>query len=255
MTASLTLLLNAAEQRIQFGFVDDDAELVCAQDWAAASQGVELLAPVLADALGRLGFPPAAIARVACVTGPGSFTGLRLALTTASAFGHALGVPLAGINYLELVAEGAPCAPGQAVRVLTRARRGLVYMQDFARDGAGVLHALHDPGVRGVEASLDDLPGTPTVLVGSGLALAPALYAAAPGVLLAPADDATPRWGAFARLAGRATYALRDLDPLYLRASEAEDNLEMLAARRGEDPAKAREVLCRLLTQRPHSVL
>jgi len=60
-----------------------------------------------------------------------------------------------------------------------------------------------------------------------------------------------PSWQGFIRLADRAAYADAELAPLYLRASDAEDNLEMLAERRGDDPGQARVRLRSLLSRTP----
>jgi tRNA threonylcarbamoyl adenosine modification protein YeaZ len=248
-----TLFLNAAGQRLQFGLARDGA-LVFGQDFAAASQGVEMLAPALAAAFTLLDLPFSAIDRIACVTGPGSFTGLRLALATASALHHALRVPLSGINFLELLAEGS-CLLGQAVRVLTPARRNLVYRQDFCRSAAGDgVAPLGDPCVCELRAVLEDLPVSPqypVLVIGSALRRYPEWRdrAASAGCLADPHDR--PSWEAFIRLAGRAAYGEAELAPLYLRASEAEDNLETLAERRGDDPGQARALLQRLLDETP----
>ena len=72
-----TLIMNASEGRIQF-VLEQEGSLACAQEWSAPSKGTELLTPALADAFQRLGIMPSDISRIACVAGPGSFTGLRL---------------------------------------------------------------------------------------------------------------------------------------------------------------------------------
>lgn len=252
----LTLMLNAAEQRLQFGLARD-GELLCGQDWIAASQGVELLTAAFSDALARLRLSPAAVGRIACVIGPGGFTGLRLILATASALHHSLRIPLASINYLELLAASIPAAPGQCVRVLTRARRDLVYAQDFRYMPATGPEPLNSPHVRELHAALESLPDSspfPTLLIGSGVSRHPELHLHTPYARAVPGQGDQPSWDAFVRLAGRAVYMNVELEPMYLRASEAEDNLEMLAERRGDDPSQARVLLQHLLRQPPTDI-
>ena len=98
-----TLIMNASEGRIQF-VLEQEGSLACAQEWSAPSKGTELLTPALADAFQRLGIMPSDISRIACVAGPGSFTGLRLALTTAAAFRRATGAAVAPLNALQVLA-------------------------------------------------------------------------------------------------------------------------------------------------------
>jgi universal bacterial protein YeaZ len=256
--SELTLLLNAAEQRVQFGLVRDDV-LICGQDWAAASQGAELLAPALSDALARTALSPGDVTRIACVTGPGGFTGIRLALATASALHHALGIPLAGIEYLHLIAQSIPLLPGQQVRVLTHARRNLLHRQDFVSGVNGVVAAVGEPCVVALEQALDELDTSgpyPALLAGSGVGRYHELSAPDhSGIVSLGGRYAFPSWQAFMLLAETAPYEHADLTPLYLRASEAEDNLELLASRRGDDPSCAREALDVLLHAAPTSLV
>ena len=145
--SSYLVVLNAAEGLLQAVIArrehqDQKYAMVCSQNWLAPSQGAELLAPVLADAFTRLHIKSRDIDRLAVVRGPGSFTGLRLAISTASGFGRATNALLAGLDYLPLLARSAACrlwplASGptpkeRRVWVLTHARRQLVHMQGFA---------------------------------------------------------------------------------------------------------------------------
>lgn len=153
------LALNAAEGLLQIAIIrreqDGAHTLACTQFWHAPSQGAELLAPALADALDRLHTTPQAIGGIAAVRGPGSFTGLRLVLSTTSGLARATGALRAGLDYLPLLAASAlhalpaACAPAAGKRerpntparprrvwVLTHARRNLVHMQGFEEDPA-----------------------------------------------------------------------------------------------------------------------
>jgi tRNA threonylcarbamoyl adenosine modification protein YeaZ len=203
----------------------------------------EVLAPAVQRLLRLADLAPEDLSGVACVRGPGSFTGVRMTLAFSLGLARAAGLPLAGLDYLPLLAAG--CAPllDGTLAVLTRARRGQVYVQPFAAPGVSPL-----AGPRA--AALADLPGllaglpAPLRLVGGGAAenradLAGRLPAAQ--VLDAAWDHPLP--GVLARAACAAAYSPAPIEPLYLRTSDAEDNLEAIAAAKGLDPAEARRRL------------
>jgi len=131
---AITLALNAAESRVQAAALRD-GEALFAQEWHVPSQGTELLAPALADAFARMRLSLHDVRRIACVQGPGSFTGLRLVLSTAAGMARALDAELAGLSYTQLLACGPLLPRGTVLWVLTHARRGLVHMQAFRMPG------------------------------------------------------------------------------------------------------------------------
>ena len=155
------LVLNAAEGLLQIIIARREADgthtSLCAQAWHAPTQAAELLAPALADAFRRLRISPHDIGRIAAVRGPGSFTGLRLVLATASGLTRATGALQAGLDYLPLLAasalraipaqhrEGAVSDPARSmlsrrVWVFTHARRNLVHMQGFQEQTAPIIN-------------------------------------------------------------------------------------------------------------------
>jgi tRNA threonylcarbamoyladenosine biosynthesis protein TsaB len=89
----------------------------------------EGLIPRIAAVLDRAGLRPADLEAIACGRGPGSFTGLRIALATAKGYAFALGRPLLLVSSTAAAALGARRFPA-AVAVID-AKRGQVFAQAF----------------------------------------------------------------------------------------------------------------------------
>ncbi|ABM45248.1 tRNA threonylcarbamoyl adenosine modification protein YeaZ [Bartonella bacilliformis str. Heidi Mejia] len=107
------------------------------------------------------------INRIAVNIGPGSFTGVRVGVSTAKALALALEIPAIGISSLEaLAAQALQQAPNEdtlsAVAVIIEAGRGIFYHQNFNKD----LTALSEPSLKTLEHIIADLPPQ-TILTGS----------------------------------------------------------------------------------------
>ena len=249
----LTLILNTAEKRIQFLLCSGGAVL-CAEDWLAQRGGTELLAPALRDAFTRLGMKPVELARIACVAGPGNFTGLRIGLTTASGLARAVDAKQAGLDYLQCLAFNASARPGEEVLVMTNARKGLAYCARFRADENGIPRAEG----RTFLLPLPPVPegfdfGAPDFVLGSALSsnrayLAP-LFPASTRLLPPSADQPTAAsLLAAEQLTDWASLDGSDPAPLYLRDCDAVENFEAISRAQGRDPKRAHEELTRLMT-------
>ena len=161
---------------------------------------------VLEDAealLAAAGLRPAELDGVAVGIGPGSFTGIRMAIATARGLSLALGIPVAGVSTLRALAAGAP----GALPVIDAKRREV-----FTELDGG-------PAVVAPQA-LELEPGTECV--GDG-ALRYRELLAARGAEIPPDDDPrhVPRARFHALLAGE--FGPPDaVQPLYLRVPDAE---------------------------------
>lgn len=85
----------------------------------------EALIPLLSDLLAQAGFDWHALGGIAVGTGPGNFTGVRIAVAAARGLALGLGVPAVGVSTFEAAAEGRS---GDPVLVSLAAPRGLAYL-------------------------------------------------------------------------------------------------------------------------------
>lgn len=109
------------------------------------------LSGALQDLLGSAGLAWDRVHGVAVTTGPGAYTGLRLALTTARTIAQLLDCPLVGIHTLEALARNAGAAEGLVCPALD-ARKGEVFA------------ALFQPGEGGWDRVTEDLALLPDAL-------------------------------------------------------------------------------------------
>ena len=120
------------------GRIDPIAERVTVD----AHAHVESLTPNVIAALADAGLGMDALDAVVVGCGPGPFTGLRVGMSTAAAFGHALGVPVHGVCSLDAIGG---LSEGDAL-VITDARRREVYWARY-RDGVRTAGpAVNAPG-------------------------------------------------------------------------------------------------------------
>lgn len=80
---------------------------------------------------------------LACASGPGSFTGLRIGIATLKALAATLERPCAGIPTLQAVAHGA--GPSSAIVSLLPAGRGELFAQMFSVSEDGTVTEIDSP--------------------------------------------------------------------------------------------------------------
>jgi len=135
--------------------------------WVGHSQQASVLLPQLAKRVLELcELNLEDLQGVAVTTGPGSFTGLRIACAWAAGLGFSLGLPTVGVGTLESLVAAAPVNPGEYALGALDARGGAVFGALFQRSGAEdgrqrfwVPTRLFEPGRYEPEAILE-LAGT-----------------------------------------------------------------------------------------------
>jgi tRNA threonylcarbamoyl adenosine modification protein YeaZ len=142
----IVLALDTATPAVTAGVVrltdaDRAPEQLAARVTVDARAHGELLTPHVRDALAEAGVGMDGVDAIVCGTGPGPFTGLRVGMVTAAAFGHALGRPVHGVCTLDAIAYDAHVA--EPLLVATDARRREVYWATYDEHG----HRLTGPEV------------------------------------------------------------------------------------------------------------
>ena len=95
------------------------------------------LMPMAKKLLDEEGISPAGLDAVAVSKGPGSFTGIRIGVTSARAFAQAAGKKCIAVSSLDIFRQKASAERKPAV--IFNARRGQVYGAVFDNDGSDVL--------------------------------------------------------------------------------------------------------------------
>ncbi len=137
---------------------------------------------------------------LAVSTGPGSFTGLRVGISTAQGMAFALDRPLAGIPTLDVIA--AQSAAGELISPMIDARKLQVYAALYRSRGRDVMQ-VRPPAVLAPESWVQNLPG-PAVLIGTGASVYRAgieAAAAERGCIIAREHLGIPRAATVAALA------------------------------------------------------
>lgn len=205
----------------------EDGTLVCEANLNTGLTHSERLMPLADDCFRLAGWQPAELDAIAVVAGPGSFTGVRIGVSTAKGMAEALNKPVVAVNTLEVLAASFPGFSGVVVPILD-ARRDQVYCAVYE----GSLNELLPPA----PLALADLLGHPAIagaeavmFCGDGVAPHRSAISEALGkkARFAPPHLMLQRAGAAAHLAwgklmAEQTMDAADLQPIYLRKSSAE---------------------------------
>jgi tRNA threonylcarbamoyl adenosine modification protein YeaZ len=206
----VVLAIDTATPAVTAGVVAD-GKVVAERVSVDARAHAERITPNVLAALAEADLTMADLDAVVVGCGPGPFTGLRVGMATAAAYGHALGVPVHGVCSLDAIGGQTT---GETL-VVTDARRREVYWARY-RDGV----RIDGPAV---SAPADVNPGVAQAVAGSpehaalfGLPICEPSYPTPAGLVAAVSD-----WSA--RPAA--------LVPLYLRRPDAKTLAEREASR------------------------
>jgi tRNA threonylcarbamoyladenosine biosynthesis protein TsaB len=224
----ITLAFDTATAATVVGMLGEQGESLEArhepEEGERPGHGTRLLG-LVEQVLGEAGRELADVGLIAVGIGPGSFTGLRIGVSTARALSQALGAQLAGVGTLRALAAAAQEAEESKRTVLAvlDARRGEAYAAAYA--GSRVLLepcALVPEALAAAAARLGDADGASPLAVGEG-ALRFRRHLEAAGAAIP--DDASPLHRVSARqlcrLATEADVTGEAVVPDYVRPPDA----------------------------------
>lgn len=202
--------------------------IVAATQLSGGAASHELVVPTVEHLLRWSGQSLGSLAGIAVGLGPGLFTGMRVGIATAKTLAQSLGVPIVGLASLDVLAFSAQYARRLVCAALD-AKRGEVFAAFYRPVPGGVTRVTQFEAVSPsllaaeLEARREDV-----LVVGSGgLVYRGILGEAGSRVEFASAAYANPSASALVELAiprfQREEYdRLYDLQPIYLRKSDAE---------------------------------
>ena len=213
-------------------------ELVAHDEIKAHRQSNTQLIPRIDALMQRAGVARGDLAAIVVGRGPGSFTGVRIAMATAKGIASALEVGLVGVSSLDAVAWGAWRAGARGcVAVVADAMRKEVYPVRFRLDDAGARRLEADRVVK-ADVAADEFAASaasaPCAFAGDALAKYRELFEPCGDVL---AEGTWSPTGEGLLLALRAGWRAGECDPfdaarhnpafalpVYTRLSDAEEN-------------------------------
>lgn len=185
---------------------------------AGSTRGRDLL-PAIVALLAEAGLERSALRGIAVDRGPGSFTGVRIGVTTATTMAYALRIPVTGLSSLALLAAGSQATgPVAAIR---DAGRGRLYIQTFAAGPSGALRTATREPARLDPADVRPLVGAHTLVGEDAEALAARASLAGPTECIETQASLLAHLTKASLEGGEAATAT-SLAPLYLQASAPE---------------------------------
>lgn len=203
-------------------------EIVSTVDLPADRKSARAVAPVLADLLAAANWQASDLDLIATTFGPGSFTGLRIAVTTAKTLAYAVGAKVVGVNTLEVIAlQSSLC--GERVWSVMNAQRDELFAMLIETNASDLNPSDGLPPVKVIAADdwLKEVrPGD--IATGPGLSLVTGRVPDGVDVIeeshWRPTAEMVARLAAVKFAEGKATESF-DLLPNYYRLSAAEEKL------------------------------
>ncbi|MEQ1875116.1 MAG: tRNA (adenosine(37)-N6)-threonylcarbamoyltransferase complex dimerization subunit type 1 TsaB [Bdellovibrionia bacterium] len=201
--------------------LSSDGRVLASETWSEQSRHGEFVVPGIEKIFRAAGLAPKDLKLIAVDFGPGRFTGVRVALNAARTLAYSLGVPVASTDSLSILAAGAGDSKLPVLSILN-AHKNMVYAAiNFAGE------CTHPPAALTIP-ELEKLITSPHLCVGDGYFVYESTFSPTLKSHLRrdPEVSDYPLVQVLALLAPTLPQkSWKDVEPLYIRASEAEEKL------------------------------
>lgn len=224
------LAFDTSNQPLSVAVVEDEDILTEQTINIKRNHSIQLM-PAIEEALKQSKLTLEEIDRIAVASGPGSYTGLRIAITIAKSLAWTKEIELVGISSLKLIAANSLGQPGEFIVPLFDARRQNIYTGLYTRDKEDKLVAVteetHIAAEQWAEAIAEKEFDQPIELIGAD---APAFFEVfkeklGDQVKLGRPEQHLPRAAVLALLAqAEDPVNVHEFTPTYLKLAEAEEN-------------------------------
>jgi tRNA threonylcarbamoyladenosine biosynthesis protein TsaB len=155
---------------------------------------------------------------IATGLGPGSFTGIRIGIATAKGLAAAINCEIWGVSTLDAVAANAPESDIHVMPVLD-ARKGEIFCALYGKDRLRL-----SPQVNIEPAQIKGMITEPTLFIGNAVAIYGEVFRKILGSMYQTGDKDLwyPKASVIGKLALDKSIAVSDINPVYIRASDAD---------------------------------
>ena len=210
----------------------EDDKLICEYTINTKKTHSQKLMPMIENILKLSDLDIKEIDAIAICVGPGSFTGLRIGMATAKAMAHVNNIPLIGVNSLEILGANMDLCNRNICSILD-AQRNQVYMNKYILKDDKITE-LEEISIKPIDELLEEISSSNEdwVLVGEAVYKYKEKIEEISNITIpSPANNITKASTLcfVARdkmLANDQVYNCYNINPMYIRKSQAEEQSE-----------------------------
>lgn len=224
------LAFDSSNQPLTVAVIDGEEILTEQTINVRRNHSIQLM-PAIDEALKQANLTVDEMDRIAVASGPGSYTGLRIAVTIAKSLAWAHSIDLVGISSLKVLAGNSPLDTDKLLVPLFDARRENVYTGLYGRDENGALIQIeadtHMAANEWAKYLAENYPDKKIELIGTDAKDFLPIFAEEleAKVSIASANQSLPRGSVLALLARAAEVEdTHQFVPTYLKLAEAEED-------------------------------